>query len=125
MSPLRILLADDNDTFRHGLRKLLESDARLQVIGEAREGEEAVNMAIRLAPDLVLMDIRMPGQDGLAAARAIRACCPGAKIIILSSHDTPALREEARHAGVHTYLLKSEASDDILHQVSYELSSPP
>ena len=121
MSPIRVLLADDNDIFRHGLRKLLESDARVVVVGEARDGLEVVNLAKRLSPDVILMDIRMPGQDGLAAARAIRACCPETKIIMLTSYDTVILRDKAKKLTIDIYLPKSLSDEAILQQIQMEV----
>ena len=117
MSQIRVLLADDNVTFRHGLRRLLESDARRMVVGEARDGLEAVTLAARRHPDVVLLDIRMPGLDGLAAAREIKNASPEVTIIILTSYDTPALRSQAREAGVSAYLRKDVGEAELLRNV--------
>ncbi len=118
MHPIRVLLADDNITFRHGLRKLLESDARLEVVAEVGDGIAVVEQAKGRHPDVVLMDIRMPGQDGLAAAREIREHCPDVKVVVLTSYDTVALRAQAREAGVSAYLLKSEDAESLLAVVA-------
>ncbi len=117
MSQIRVLLADDNNTFRHGLRKLLEGDARMTVVGEARDGLEAVTLAARRRPDVVLLDIRMPGLDGLAVAREIKHITPEVTIIILTSYDTPALRSRAREAGVSAYLRKDIGEAELLRHV--------
>ncbi len=117
MSQIRVLLADDNVTFRHGLRKLLESDAQMVVVGEARDGLEAVTFAARRHPDVVLLDIRMPGLDGLAAAREIKQASPEVTIIILTSYDTPALRSRARESGVRAYLRKDIGEAELLRHV--------
>ena len=125
MPPIRILLADDNITFRHGLRKLLESDARVEVVAEVGDGIAVVEQAKGRRPDVVLMDIRMPGQDGLAAAREIRKHCPGVKIVVLTSYDTPALRAQAREAGVSAYLLKAEDAESLLAVVATTKTPSP
>ena len=119
MSLLRLLIADDNPIFRHGLRRLLESEPDLLVVGEAADGREAVELARRLAPDVVLMDIRMPGLDGLDAARQIRTLSPHVRILVLSSYDAPTLRAAAQAAGVKGYLDKSVEDEVILAWVRH------
>ncbi len=105
---IRTLIAEDAEVFRTGLRQLLEADGRFVVAGEAEDGLEAVAMATRLTPDLVVMDIRMPGLDGISAARQIRDVVPGAAVVILTEWDSAATRAGARAAGCVDYLLKSE-----------------
>ncbi len=94
-----------------GLRRLLEADGRFIIVGEAEDGLEAVALATRLMPDVVVMDLRMPGLDGISAAREIRDGVPGAAVVILTEWDSPAARAGARAAGCAGYVLKS---DDIL-----------
>lgn len=101
----RVLLADDNETFRKGLRDLLE-DQGVAVIGEAGDGFEAVTLADALTPDIILMDIKMPGLDGIRAARIIKDRNPLVEIIVLSAYDDPALRREAGESRVRGYLVK-------------------
>ncbi len=105
---IRTLLVDDAAVFRTGLRRLLEADGRFIVVGEAEDGVEAVAMATRLTPDLVVMDIRMPGLDGISAAREIRDGVPGAAVVILTECDSPAARADARAAGCAGYVLKRD-----------------
>ncbi len=105
---IRTLLAEDAEVFRTGLRQLLEADGRFMIAGEAEDGLQAVAMAARLAPDLVGMDIRMPGLDGISAAREIREGVPGAAVVILTEWDSPAARDSARAAGCAGYVLKCE-----------------
>jgi len=125
MAKIRVVLADDSITFRRGLRKLLESDARVEVVGETGDGLEVVTLAARHCPDVVLMDIRMPGQDGLAAAREVREQNPEVDVVVLTSYDTPALRQEAREAGVREYLLKAATAEEILMGIrAHALSNP-
>jgi len=109
---IRVLLADDSAAFRRGLRVLLEADGRFQVVAEAGDGYEAVREAERTAPDLVLMDIRMPGQNGLAAARAVRERLPATRVVILTEVDGWRFRAEA--AGCSGYLLKSDAPERLM-----------
>ncbi len=110
---LRVLLVEDNPAYRRGLRELLELVGRLEVIGEAGDGEEAVRMATTLRPDIVLMDLRMPDskgicheQVGLDAIRAIAGRDPEVSVIVLSSTGDERLRSEASIAGARDYVLK-------------------
>ncbi|MCX7668788.1 MAG: response regulator transcription factor, partial [Anaerolineae bacterium] len=89
-APIRILLVDDQRLMREGLRMLLELEPDLQVVGEAADGATAVAEYARLLPDVVLMDIRMPGMDGVEATRRIRARWPDARIIIVTTFDEDA-----------------------------------
>lgn len=104
---IRVLLADDSSVFRRGLRTLLEADGRFQVVAEAADGYEVVREAERTRPDLVVMDIRMPHQDGLAAARMLRKRLPATQVVILTEYDNPRYRLEAEALGCSGYLLKS------------------
>jgi DNA-binding NarL/FixJ family response regulator len=103
---MRIVIADDHTLFRDGLRSLLTSRG-LEVVGEAREGSEAVELARRLQPDIVLMDLSMSGLDGLAATRLISAELPQVKVVVLTASDDDAKLFEAIKSGAQGYLLKS------------------
>jgi DNA-binding NarL/FixJ family response regulator len=103
---MKILIADDHALFRDSLRSLLASRG-FEVIGEAREGREAVELARRLQPDIVLMDLAMPGLDGLAATRLMSAEMPQVKVIILTASDDDAKLFEAIKSGAQGYLLKN------------------
>lgn len=89
------------------MRYLLETDGRFQVVAEAGDGYAAVHEAERTGPDVVVMDIRMPGQDGLRAARVVRERLPATRVVILTEWDSRRYREEAEAAGCSGYLLKS------------------
>lgn len=115
--PLRVLIADDNAVFRQGLCRLLASDPEIEVVGEAEDGYAAVEQALACVPDVVLMDIRMPGQSGLEAARQIRQQRPQTRIIVLTAHDSPALRARAQAAGVTAYLTKEVDGSQILRTI--------
>src|SRR3990172_9874951 len=88
MDTIRILLADDHTLFREGIRLLLERQGDMEVVGEAADGREAVDLAHRLQPDVVLMDIGMPGMNGLEATRLIHAPDPAVRVLILTMHGT-------------------------------------
>ncbi|MDH3443586.1 MAG: response regulator transcription factor [Deltaproteobacteria bacterium] len=104
---IRILLVDDHTLFRKGLAGLLNKEDSLEVVGEAQNGEEAVARALQLKPDVILMDISMPGMDGIAAAQKIREAVPSTKIIMLTILEEDKKLFEAIKAGAHGYLLKN------------------
>lgn len=103
---MRILIADDHALFRDGLRSLLVSQGH-QVVGEARNGREAVELARSLRPDLILMDFSMPEMDGVAATRAINSEMPGTKVVILTASEHNETLFDAIKAGAQGYLLKN------------------
>jgi DNA-binding NarL/FixJ family response regulator len=117
LSVLRILIADDHEVARQGIRSLLESHAEWEVCGEARDGREAVDYASRLKPDVLLLDIGMPNLNGLDAARQILATMPEARILILTVHDSEQVVREVLAAGARGFLLKSDAGRDLLAAV--------
>jgi DNA-binding NarL/FixJ family response regulator len=100
-----VLLAEDDELDRRLLRELLEADS-IAVVGEAGDGFEAVQLARELEPDVVLMDIRMPGMNGLEAARLLNQSLPLAQVIILTAYDGPLPVRSAQDAGVYAYLVK-------------------
>ncbi|HKI06049.1 MAG TPA: response regulator transcription factor [Thermoanaerobaculia bacterium] len=109
---MRILIADDHTLFRESLRSLLASRG-LEIVGEAREGREAVELARSLRPDIVLMDLAMPGLDGLAATRLISAEMPEVKVVVLTGSDDDAQLFEAIKSGAQGYLLKNLESREL------------
>jgi DNA-binding NarL/FixJ family response regulator len=111
--PLRVLLVDDHMLVRCRTRQQLEDIPNLRVVGEAVDGFEAVALARTLAPDLVFMDISMPGLDGLEATRRIRAELPGVRVIVLSAFLEASVRSSAMAAGAHDYLVKGESTQSI------------
>jgi DNA-binding NarL/FixJ family response regulator len=114
---LRILIADDHEVARRGIRALLESHPGWEVCGEARDGRETVELARRMKPDLVLLDIGMPNLNGLEAARQILATSPDAAILILTMHDTDHMVREVLRAGARGFVLKSDAGRDLVAAV--------
>src|SRR3970282_515891 len=99
MTKIRVLLADDHDLFRQGVRRLLESSADLEVVGEARTGQDTVRLVEELAPDIVLLDIAMPALSGIDAARLIKTASPRTGLIILPVHREEGVVSEAVKAG--------------------------
>ncbi len=111
--PARILLVDDHTLVRQGLRSLLEREG-FSVVGEAADGLEAAQQARALSPDIVVMDISMPSENGLNATREIHKSCPAAKVILLTQHSEDMYITDALEAGVSGYVLKSQVSSDLL-----------
>ena len=115
--PIRILIADDHPLFRGGLRSLLESIADTEVIGEAATGEEAVEIAMALAPDVVVMDINMPGLNGIDATRRIVDESDQVNVLVMTMHDDDEAVFAAIRAGARGYLLKGAAQDETLRAI--------
>ncbi|MFB3816929.1 MAG: response regulator [Candidatus Methylomirabilales bacterium] len=111
---IRILLADDHAILRAGLRALLSGEHDLEVVGEAGEGATAVKLARDLRPDVVVMDIGMPGVSGLDAAARIKRELPATKVLILSMHDDQGYLRQVLRAGASGYLLKRAADTELL-----------
>ena len=107
---ITVLIADDHMIVREGLLKLLEIEKDIEVVGEAFNGRNAVDMAIKLHPDVIVMDIAMPQMNGLEATRQLRKAVPDTKIIILSAHSDDAYVENVMTLGAHGYLIKQSSS---------------
>jgi DNA-binding NarL/FixJ family response regulator len=114
---LRILIADDHEVARRGIRSLLESHPGWDVCAEAKDGRDAVELATSTKPDLVLLDIGMPNLNGLEAARQILATSPNVAILILTMHDSDNVIREVLRAGARGFLLKSDAGRDLVAAV--------
>jgi len=115
---LKILLADDHKITRDGLRALLEQHDNMAVVGEAENGRKAVQLAARLAPDVIVMDISMPELNGIEATRQIKADLPDTKIIALSMYSDRRYVTGMLKAGVSGYLLKNCAFDELIEAIS-------
>lgn len=113
MAPTRLVIADDHALFREGLRLLLEQSGEFTIVGEASNGLEAIELAARLQPDVIVMDISMPGVDGLEAARRIRDA-GSVPILFLTVHDTDNYFFGALEAGASGYVLKDSVGADLL-----------
>jgi len=114
---IRVMLVDDHPVVREGLRGVLEAEPDLTVVGEAGSGEEAVALHRVRQPDVILMDLRMPGLDGVGAIRRIRAESPGQRIVVLTTYDTDADILRAVEAGASGYLLKDASRADLAEAV--------
>ncbi len=114
---IRILLADDQELILDGLRALLERESDLEVVGERRDGREALSAARALEPDVVVMDIGMPGLDGIEVTRKIVAESPAVKVLILSVHEGSEVIRSAFEAGATGYLLKDCATDELVRGI--------
>ena len=110
---ITVLLAEDHMIVREGFRKLLELEKDLQVVGEAQTGRQAVALAKKLRPDVVLMDIAMPLLNGLHATRQILKAAPATKVLMLSAHSEDVYVEEATNSGAGGYLLKQTCADSV------------
>ena len=114
---IRIVLADDHVTVREGLKLLIEAQPDMQVVAEASDGSIAVEQARALKPEVVVMDISMPGMNGLVATRALRAQMPGTAVIILTRHGDDAYLQELLRAGAAGYVLKQSPATELLQAV--------
>ena len=117
LNDLRILIADDHEVVRRGLRTVLSSRPGWTVCAEAASGREAITLAAEHHPDIVVMDISMPGLNGLEATRRIRKILPKAEVLILSLHYSDQLVREILDSGARAYILKSDATRDLLKAI--------
>jgi DNA-binding NarL/FixJ family response regulator len=115
--PVRILVADDHNVVRTGLRALIESHSEWQVCAEAANGREAVEKASQFKPDVAVLDIGMPLLNGVEATRQIRKLSPQTEILILTMHDSELLIQEVLEAGAHGYILKDDADRNLIAAV--------
>ncbi|HEX7182822.1 MAG TPA: response regulator transcription factor [Thermoanaerobaculia bacterium] len=113
----RVLIADDHPVLRSGLRVLLAADSDLEVIGEAGTGEEALRLAEELRPDVVLLDIGMPGESGIETVRRLKAKLPALKVLFLSMHEEEGMLLEALNAGGDGYLVKRADEAEIVQAI--------
>ena len=114
---VRILLVDDHPVVRHGLRSLLSVRPEWNIVGEAEDGIEAVELADRHKPDVVVLDVTMPRLDGLEACRQIRRKVPETEILFVTQHNSVQMTQEAVKAGARGYVVKSDAARDLVAAV--------
>jgi DNA-binding NarL/FixJ family response regulator len=108
---------DDHPVVRQGLRTLLEGQSGWEVVGEASDGVEALDKADSLQPDVLVLDVTMPGMNGLEACRLLRQRAPDVEILFVTQHDSPQMMREALDAGARGYVVKSNAARDLLEAV--------
>jgi DNA-binding NarL/FixJ family response regulator len=114
---IRVVIAEDQALVRRGLALLLAMEPDMEVVGQACNGVEAVDLALLLAPDVVLMDLHMPAKGGVAATREITQAHPGTQVLVLTTLDDDETVFEAVRAGAHAYLLKDAAEDELLETI--------
>jgi DNA-binding NarL/FixJ family response regulator len=117
MSEIRVLIAEDHETVREGLRLIVDTQEDMKVCGEAGNGREAIDLAQELVPDVLLMDISMPGLNGLTAAAKLKRIAPDIKILTLTRHTDEAYLQELLQAGVSGYVLKQSAASELLRAI--------
>jgi DNA-binding NarL/FixJ family response regulator len=115
--PIHVLIADDHDVVRRGIRSLLSTIADVTVVGEAATGDEAVAGAVELVPDVVLLDLQMPGGHGLDATRQITTSLPNVAVVILTMYEDVDSIDAALRAGARGYLLKGASQNDVVHAI--------
>ncbi|MBV9454019.1 MAG: response regulator transcription factor [Rubrobacter sp.] len=120
--PARVLVVDDHPAVRDSLQDMLADEPSIEVVGEAHNGREAVELSARARPDLILMDVRMPEMDGLEATRAIKRAQPGVSVLMVTIYEDPGYLLEALKAGVAGYVLKESSQDEIIAAVLRILS---
>ena len=125
---IRLLIADDYPLLAEAIAAALGADPRIEVVGRAGDGAQAVELAKTLRPDVVLMDLDMPVVDGIEATRRVRAAVPGAAVVVLTASAAPADEQRARTAGAADYVLKGCSARDLLEvvlAVAGEAAEPP
>ncbi len=117
MTPIRIVIADDHAVVREGTREILERDPALEVVGEAEDGQQAVDLTASLKPDVVVLDMALPVLNGIEAAHQIRAVSPGTKILVLSAFDDDDYVHAVMQAGAAGYLLKTAHGSEVVNAI--------
>lgn len=117
MNEIRIMIAEDHKTVRSGMKLLIESEPDMSIAGEAEDGSEAVEIAEKVRPDVLVMDISMPNLNGLEATRKIKKIMPAVKVVILTRHTDAAFLQELLQAGVSAYVLKQSESEELLKAI--------
>ncbi len=116
-SAIRLLIADDQALIRRGIAMMLASEPGIEVVAQAADGVEAIELALATRPDVVVMDLQMPRASGVVATRQITAALPQTKVVVLTTYDDDELVFEAIRAGAHAYLLKDAGEDEVLETI--------
>jgi len=117
MNRVRVLIADDHALVRSGLRVLLEAQPDIEVVGEAEDGAVAVSQSLKLQPDVVILDLTMPGRNGINAIEDLRRQCPASKVVVLTMHDDEAYVRLAHLAGASGFVLKKSLANELIHAI--------
>lgn len=123
--PARLVIADDHELARAGLRTMLLGQHGMEVVGEAKNGGEALDLCRRLHPDLVLLDVRMPDMDGLATCRGIKQEFPATNVVLITMHENPYYLLEALRAGASAYIIKDVTQRELIATVRHILRGEP
>ncbi len=123
--PIRVMIVDDHDMVRRGLATFLRVKAGLELVGEASNGQQALQVCEKVQPDVILMDLVMPEMDGMTATRAIRECWPQIQVIALTSFQEKELVREALQAGAISYLLKNVSVDELAEAIRAAYAGRP
>ena len=124
MDRIRVILADDHPVVLAGIRALLNADPEVELVGEATDGGEALPMIRAVAPDVAVVDVSMPGLNGLELTERVKGECPGTRVLVLTVHEDAAYVQPLMRAGARGYLLKRSAADDLLRAVRAVASAP-
>jgi DNA-binding NarL/FixJ family response regulator len=116
-TPIRVLIADDHRLFAEALEAILSGESRIEVVGRARNGAEALELSLELEPDVVLMDISMPVMDGIESTRRIRESCPNACVVMLTGSSSAADVDRSRDAGAAGYVTKDRIASELLEAI--------
>jgi DNA-binding NarL/FixJ family response regulator len=122
MPSLRVFLADDHPIVLAGLKALVAADPGIEVVGEARDGRTALRLATELSPDIVILDISMPGLNGVKVAQMLRTECPGCKVLALTVHEDRGYLRQLLEVGVAGYVLKRSAAEELIRAI-YSVAS--
>jgi DNA-binding NarL/FixJ family response regulator len=117
MTPIRIVLADDHQVVREGTRRMLEREPGIKVVGEAADGQQAVDMVAQMAPDVVVLDVRMPSLNGIEATKRIKEANPDTRVLIFTAHDTDRYVFPLLEAGANGIVLKTAGQRDLVHAI--------
>ena len=117
MQRIRVLIAEDHETVREGLKLILNAQSDLEVVGDAGDGRTAIGMAQTLRPDVVLMDISMPSVNGLKATERLKVCCPEVHVLALTRHKDDGYLQQILRAGASGYVLKQSSPTELLHAI--------
>jgi DNA-binding NarL/FixJ family response regulator len=117
MEKISILIAEDHETVREGLKLILSAQSDMEVVGDAGDGRVAVELAQKLRPEVVLMDISMPGMNGLKATTMLKSCCPESHILALTRHKDDGYLQQMLSAGASGYVLKQSAPSELVHAI--------
>lgn len=117
MSPIKLMLVDDHEILRSGLRMMLQAEPGIEIVAEASSGAEAIAIIQDICPDIVLMDVSMPNMDGIETTHRIKAACPGIKVLALTIHEEESTFFKMLKAGASGYIPKRAAADDLLRAI--------